>query len=179
MAVTIFVWDMFKYRAGDGVGVGHASMSIQGQRGSVYISFWPAAHTLRAGWSSPATLHFINGDIRADGKPSWASKPITSLDESAIIRWWSQIQRNPLIDYKHKTPFQISGAAHAADGSTYSILTNQCSTTVVKALMAGADQDTRTRISHWLARHAGSTPYLMHVPTVTPHDVRELIEAVF
>lgn len=179
MPVTLFVWDMFKYRAGDGLGVGHASMWIQGKNGSIYISFWPAAHTLRAGWSSPATLHFINGDITADGKPSWASKPITTLDEAAIINWWSQIQPNPLLDYKHKTPFQKSGAMHAVRGNTYSILSNQCSTTIVRALTIGADQNCRTQINRWLAIHAGGTPFLVHVPTVTPHDVRALVEAVF
>ena len=118
MAVTIFVWDMFKYRSGDGIGVGHASMFVHGNKGSIYISFWPSAHSLKAGWSSPGVVHFINGDKKADGQPSWASKPISTLDEGAIIAWWSKIQHNPLIDYKHKTPIQVSGAAHASQGVT-------------------------------------------------------------
>jgi hypothetical protein len=178
MSVTIFVWDMFKYRVADGFGVG-LSMWIQNSSGSVYISLWPAAHTLRAGWSSPATLHFMNGDIRADGKPSWASKPITTLDEGAIINWWSKIQPNPMLDYKHKTPFQRSGAMHAAQGNTYGIILNQCSTTIVNALMIGSSPDDRNRIFNWLTAHGGSTPWLLHAPTVTPQDVRELVEAVF
>lgn len=179
MAVTIFVWDMFKYRVGEGIGVGHASMFVHGDRGSIYISFWPAAHSIRAGFSSPGVVHFINGDKMADGQPNWASKPISTLDEGSIIRWWSQIQRNPLLDYKHKTPIQVSGAAQALTGHAYSIIFNQCAITVVRALMIGAEQATRTRIISWLQSNMGSTPLLMHVPTVTPKDVRALVEAVF
>ncbi len=179
MAVTVFVWDMFKYRPGDGIGVGHASLHLHGDKGSIYVSFWPAAHSPKAGWSSPGVVHFINGDIKADGQPSWASKPITSLDEDAIIAWWSKIQSNPLLDYQHKTPIQNNGAARASNGNTYSILLNQCSTTVVRALMVGSDQAGREKIRGWLLANMGSTPYLFHVPTITPLDVRELVEDVF
>jgi hypothetical protein len=179
MAVTVFVWDMFKYRPGDGIGVGHASMFVHGAKGNIYISFWPAAHSLKAGWSSPGVVHFINGDKQADGQPSWASKPISTLDEGAIINWWSKIQHNPLIDYTHKKPFQVSGSGHADPGNTYSILINQCAITVVRALLVGANDATRTEISTWLQFNMGSTPFLLHVPTITPHDVKELVEAVF
>ncbi len=179
MAVTVFVWEMFKYRAGDGVGVGHASMYVNGRAGSIYISFWPAAHNLKAGWSSPGKVHFMNGDIRADGRPSWASKPIVTLDEAAIIRWWSTIQHNPLLDYNNKTPFQLSGSAHASQGNMYSVLRNQCAITVVRGLMIGADLGYRAKISAWLQLNAGSAPYLLHVPTITPLDVEKLVEAVF
>jgi hypothetical protein len=179
MAVTVFVWDMFKYRPGDGLGVGHASMFVHGAAGTIYISFWPAAHNVKAGWSSPGVVHFINGDKEADGQPSWASKPISTLDEAAIIAWWSKIQANPLIDYQHKKPIQISGAAHAVQGNKYSILFNQCSTTVVKALMVGASQSDRFKIMAWQSVHGGSTPYLLHVPTITPKDVKDLVEAIF
>lgn len=170
---------MFKYRLGDGIGVGHASMYVNGKHGCIYISFWPTAHSLQAGWSSPGVVHFINGDIKADGEPSWASKPLSTLDEAAIIAWWSKIQHNPLLDYKQKTPIQLSGAAHASDGNTYSIVLNQCAITVVRALMVGADQICRAKICGWLSANMGSTPYLLHVPTVTPLDIRELVEAVF
>jgi hypothetical protein len=179
MAVTIFVWDMFKYQPGEGIGVGHASMFVHGEKGTIYISFWPSAHTLKAGWSSPGVVHFMNGDKKADGQPSWASKTISTLDEGAIIAWWSKIQSNPLIDYVNKKPIQVSGAAHASPGAMYSILLNQCAITVVRALMVGADKDTRVKIMKWLQANMGSTPLLIHVPTVTPQDVRELVEAVF
>jgi hypothetical protein len=179
MAVTIFVWDMFKHRAGEGIGVGHASMFVHGDKGSIYISFWPAAHSIRAGLSSPGVVHFINGDKKADGQPSWASKPISTLDEGSIIRWWGQIQHNPLLDYKHKTAIQISGAEDASEGHMYSIIFNQCAITVVRALVIGADQATRAKITSWLQKNMGGTPFLLHVPTVTPRDVRDLVDAVF
>jgi hypothetical protein len=179
VAVTIFVWDMFQYRSGDGLGVGHASMFVHGDKGNIYISFWPSAHTLKAGWSSSGVVHFINGDKKADGQPSWASKSIYTLDEGAIIAWWSKIQHNPLIDYAHKGPVQVSGSGPASPGNTYSILFNQCSTTVVRALMIGANEDCRAKISRWLLANVGGTPFHVRVPTVTPEDVRGLVEAVF
>jgi hypothetical protein len=179
MAVTIFVWSMFKYQPGGSVGVGHASMFVHRPQGSIYISFWPAAHSLRAGLSSPGIVHFINGDKKADGQPDWASKPITTLDEGAIVRWWAQIQHNPLIDYKHKVHIQIEGSEPAAKGKTYSIVLNQCAITVVRGLIVGSDSATRARIIAWLVSNMGSTPLLVHVPTVTPLDVRELVEAIF
>jgi hypothetical protein len=52
-------------------------------------------------------------------------------------------------------------------------------TTVVRALMVGGDQVLRAKIWAWLRVNFGSTPYLLHVPTVTPQDVKELVEAVF
>jgi hypothetical protein len=174
--VTVFEWDMFK-----GFGVGHASLLIHGNSGSIYISFWPAAHTLKAGWSSPGLVHFINGDIRADGRPSWASKSISTLDEAAIISWWSKVQHNPFLDYAHKTPIQVSGVAHAISGNTYSILYNQCSTMVVTALLIGADEGCRTQIFAWLAKNMGSLPFGLRLPnaTITPLDVKKLVEDIF
>ncbi len=179
MPATVFVWNMFKYRKPDSVGVGHASMFLRSPKGAIYISFWPAEHSLRAGLSSPATVHFMKGDRAADGNPDWASKPISNLDEAAIIHWWSRIQHHPLLDYKHPTPFQRTGAEPAEKGQTYSILTSQCSITVVKALLVGADERTRSDIWTWLRVNSGSTPVGFHVPTITPRDVRELVEDVF
>lgn len=179
--ITIFEWDMFKYTLHEGFGVGHASMLVHGDKGNIYISFWPAAHTLKAGWRSAGLVHFINGDIRADGQPSWASKSIYSLDEAAIIGWWSRVQHNPFLDYAHKTAIQVSGVAHAIPGNAYSILYNQCSTMVVMALLIGADQTCRTKIFAWLSKHMGGVPYLPFrlAPTITPLDVKNLVESVF
>lgn len=103
MAATVFVWDMFK-----NWGVGHASLYLSGGNGSIYVSVWPQMHNLQSGILSHAKIHFINADKLADGTPSWASKPITDLDESKVIKWWGRIQSNPLIDYQHKKAFQIS-----------------------------------------------------------------------
>lgn len=204
MAVTVFTWDMFKFRPGDGIGVGHAALFIHGQQGNTYISFWPAQHTLKAGWSSSGVVHFINGDIKAEmGLPDWTSKPIEGLDEHAMIQWWSHVQHNPLIDYKHKTATQISGASSASAGNRYSIVLNQCAITVVYALWTGSNAYGRARIVAWLAVSGGRTPSPFEVkdsplwlvpllaifsgsipgsprlPTVTPRDVRGLVEAAF
>src|SRR5690348_9065922 len=113
MTVTVFGWGMFKRQPGIDRGVGHARMYVRGNSGAIYISFWPSHHSLRAGWHSQGVVHFINGDIAADGRPDWASKPIDGLDEGKIIAWWSKIQHNPLIDYSHKSALQKSGAGHA------------------------------------------------------------------
>jgi hypothetical protein len=134
MTVTVFVWNMGA-RGPDGTrGVGHAAMHVSGSYGSIYISLWPAEHNPKAGWSSPAKVHFLNGDKLWDGRPNWASKPLDRLDEKAIIQWWSKIQHNPLIDYKHKKPFQLDTnkdtAFQPADNTEYRILNSQCATTV-------------------------------------------------
>lgn len=178
MAVTVFVWDMFR-KTDEGFSVGHASMFVKGDKGTIYISFWPSQHSLSAGWHSAGVVHFINADVKANGRPTWASKPLDNLDEGAIIDWWSKVQSNPFIDYKHKTPIQISGAEHASPGNMYSIVLNQCAIAVVRALLIGASPSDRDSIMAWLQVNGGSTPYLVHVPVITPQDVRELVEAVF
>ena len=63
MSATVFEWDMFKKRAGVDRGVGHASTYVRGNSGTIYISFWPNQHSLRAGWHSPGVVHFVNGDF--------------------------------------------------------------------------------------------------------------------
>lgn len=172
MAVTVFTWEMFKYRPHDGVGVGHASLALNGSSGAIYISFWPAKmRDPEAAWKSRAKVHFMNGDKAADGQPAWASKPIMNLNEEAIIGWWAHIQADPLLNYKHKTPFQSLGISNAEQGNTYNILKNQCSTTVVDALWQGADAKLRSKITSWKHAHT--------VLTVTPRQVRDLIEDLF
>jgi hypothetical protein len=84
----------------------------------------------------------MNADKQADGVANWALKPLNDLDETAIIQWWSKIQTDPFIDYKDKKPFQKSASKddnfQQANGPLYDILLNQCSTTVVAALLIGA-----------------------------------------
>jgi hypothetical protein len=69
----------------------------------------------------------------------------STLDETAIISWWSQTQLDPLLDHK---------------------LTSQCSTPVVRALTIGADRDFRNRVNRWLTMHAACTPVLKPLPLV-------------
>jgi hypothetical protein len=107
MTVTVLVWDMFHRGPDRSRGVGHAAMHVSGKYGTVYVSLWPAEHSLAAGLMSPAKVHFANGDRLSDGTPQWASKSLDGLNEQAIILWWSGIQRSPLVDYKNKKPSGI------------------------------------------------------------------------
>ena len=177
--VTVFEWDMFRHTQG-GFSVGHASMLVNAHQGSIYISFWPAAHSLSAGWASAAKVHFINGDIKADGQPSWASKPISTLNENAIINWWSKVQSNPLLNYKNPTPIQKKGMDNAKPGNVYAVLFNSCSTAILKALWTGADPPTQNKILVWSALNKGGVPWgPFRLPTITPLDVKNLVEYIF
>jgi hypothetical protein len=193
MSVVVFVWPMGAKGPDGSPGVGHAAMHVSGEYGSIYVSLWPAAHSIFAGWSSPGKLHFVNGDRLADGRPAWASKPLTGLDERAIIQWWSQIQPNPLIDYQRKKGFQTTSdkddAYEWAHNSRYRILSNQCSTVVVGALVAGASPKLRLEIRAWLYSHRislgpvglsiGLSALLRTIGTVSPTDVQRLVSAVW
>lgn len=171
MSVIIFVWDMFKYRPGDGVGVGHASLYIHGNSGSIYVSYWPAKHSVRAALGSPAKVHFMSGDKLADGNPDWASKTLQNLDEEGMIGWWKRIQPDCMLNYEHRTSFMQQGVEEAATGSEYNIVKNQCSTTVVNCLLAGSDAKLAASIRAWKT---------LHCPiTVTPSQVKTLIEDIF
>lgn len=172
-------------------GVGHASLYVHSQQGSIYISFWPSMHRVDKAIFSSAHIHFVNADRLADGTPGWASKPIDDLNESAIITWWKKIQADPIIDYKNKKPFQKSADEisnfQEANNAHYNILLNQCSTTVVAALLVGAGQELRLKILSWCARNAGKglgpvqLPSFLpfRVPTITPKDVRNLVANVW
>lgn len=186
MAVTVFTWDMFKF--GKQFGVGHAALYVKNaQRGDIYISFWPSARKVnRAVWSV-GKVHFMAGDKDEDGMPSWASKPLSGLDETKIIDYWGNFDPNHNLDYKGNSSSNVTHSN--TGGKHYNILASQCSTTVVSALYTGADTLTRAKITTWLALNAGSNfdfagfkglrfPCL-RIPTVTPADVRELVCAVW
>ena len=148
-------------------------------------------HRLDKAIFSSAHIHFINADRMADGTPNWASKPIDNLNESAIITWWRKIQVDPFIDYKNKKSFQVSTEEASnfqeASNAHYNILLNQCSTTVVAALLMGAGPELRVKILSWCGRNAGKglgpvqLPSFLpfRVPTITPKDVRSLVKNVW
>jgi hypothetical protein len=172
-------------------------MYVNGAAGAIYVSYWPAAHNRKDAWNSQAKVHFINGDLVADGQADWTSKPLVNLDEAAIIRWWSRVQPDPLIDYKRKKAFQMpsgSGATEATAGNTYNILKCQCSTSIVDGLWHGADATLKIRINAWKHQQpmrvgletgakygvlAGLGAYGVGLLTVTPNQVRRLVEDVF
>ena len=193
MTVTVFVWPMFG-RAPDGSrGVGHAALYVSGGCGNIYISFWPAEHSPSAGISSPGKVHFINADRLSDGVPQWASKPLVDLNERAIVEWWSHIQFDPLIDYSHKRPFQISKnreeAFQPANHTQYRLINSQCSTMVVSALSHGATPEVRKKIDNWLLTKCVNIgplqigrrlSFLMRsIGTVTPTDVQTLVTDIW
>jgi hypothetical protein len=141
---------------------------------------------------SPGHIHFVNADRLSDSTPSWASKPIRNLDEGAIIAWWRKIQADPIICYGNKKPPQkCSNEAtnfQPATNAHYNIMSNsnQCSTTVVAGLLAGANVELRSRIMMWWLQNAGKglgpvqlpTFVPLRVPTVTPEDLRNLVTAI-
>ncbi|GEM_PF-6063331 len=195
MAVTVFVWRMWAKGPDGSPGVGHAAMYVQGKSGSVYVSFWPAAHNPWAALSSPGKIHFVNGDRLWDGPPHWTSKPLEGLNEAAIIRWWSNIQHGPLIDHSRKKPFQLTRdkaeAYQNAEHTQYHLLNSQCSTMVIDGLLAGADETTARKIENWLHTHPAYIhigSWLAPVPRssvlrllkfVTPADVQSLVISVW
>lgn len=191
MPATVFVWDMFKRNAGREPGVGHAALFVESKRGNIYISFWPSMHRLDKAIYSPGRIHFVNADRLADGVPNWASKPIDNLNEERIIDWWMKIQTDPIINYANKKKFQTSANEannfQWATNAHYNIMFNQCSTTVVAGLLAGADEELRSKIVGWCLQNAGRglgvvqlpTFLPFRIPTVTPKDVKNLVIAIW
>jgi hypothetical protein len=170
-------------------------MYVHGRYGSIYVSLWPSEHNPIQGWSSPGKVHFINGDRLWDGSPQWASKPLEGLDEAAIVKWWSKTQSDPLINYKHKRPFQLSNIKESAfqwaTDSQYRILNNQCSTTVLGGLLAGSSPALKARIGRWLAFRgifigpielpSWSIPSmaLRAAGTISPTDIKQLVISIW
>lgn len=141
MSATVFVWEMAK------TGVGHASLSVRGKAGGAYISWWPAASTSSLGRAahgvmSHGLVHSIRRDKEEDGIPDWASRPIGDLDEAAIVRWWGSLAQSSCLK---------SGEERSRSGH-YVFLTNNCSTTVMRALLIGANNARRALIGQFLLK---------------------------
>ncbi|MFC0202647.1 hypothetical protein [Novosphingobium soli] len=131
MTITVFTWNMGGVGPQGTRGVGHASAQV----GDAYISWWPAEHALKAALDSRAKRHTIRDDIEADGTPHFASAPIADLDEDKVLSWWKSVcDAND--NWSHD---------ERALGS-YRFLSNNCSTTVFRALLIGAAPELRTRI---------------------------------
>jgi hypothetical protein len=182
MSVTVFTWDMFKF--GRYLGVGHAALYVNNSHyGDIYISFWPAKHSLSAAAWSVGKVHFMAGDKDEDGMPGWASKPLANLDERKIIDYWGNFDPNHNLKYKGAASYHVTHTNQG--GKHYDILLSQCSTTVVQALLSGADTNTRMKINSWLRRNMGSNFDFggfkglripnFSIPTMTPADVREMV----
>lgn len=136
MTSTIFVWDMAGRGSDGSRGVGHASIMV----GKTYISWWPAHHDMAAGVDSRAKTHTMHDDKLEDGVPQFASSPIKNLNEAAIETWWNAIKKaNSQHLWTHKE----------RELGSYRFLSNNCATTVFRALLIGSDKATRKKI--WLS----------------------------
>jgi hypothetical protein len=129
MTSTIFVWDMAETDPHGERGVGHASIQV----GDTYISWWPAKHSVSSGILSRARRHTMAEDRAADGIPQFASRNINNLDESAIHRWWRAV--------RHANDQDLWTHEERRLGS-YRFLSNNCATTVFRALLIGSDKQT-------------------------------------
>lgn len=128
MAITVFVWDAHVDM------YGHASLSIDG---GAYVSWWPSGelegkgHTKGNGMlGSRAMASTMKTDKRSEKRiPSWASAPITCLDEDAIGQWWGQQsgRSGTLADEKRDT----------RSNGRYNVLTSSCAGKVFEALVVG------------------------------------------
>lgn len=155
--ITVFVWDP----AVDMYG--HASMHIQD---GPYISWWPGEQTVgkkgSKGGAMLGSYAFVNsmrGDKSSEGRPpTWASAPITCLDEEAIKTWWSKFSGCP--PDKLKGEFQTS--------ATYNVLTTSCSGVVFRALVAGGLR--KHGLASAIAANLGGV--------VSPEDVKDVASAL-
>ena len=130
MASTVFVWDMAGVGPKGNRGVGHTSIQV----GKTYISWWPAKHELMAGLSSRAKRHSMHEDKAEDGVSQFASGPII-LNESKVLAWWGAVSDDQaLVTHDERSL------------GYYRFLTNNCSTTVFRALLVGSDRNTQIKI---------------------------------
>lgn len=157
MSITVFVWephvDMY----------GHASMHI---KDGPYISWWPtsAASTDLGRKTHPmlGSYAFVNS-MRQDKAserrpPSWASAPISCLDEGAIAAWWRLFSGCP--------PNKARGGFQTA--STYNVLTTSCSGVVFRALVEGGLR------RHWMASSIAADLGAV----ISPADIKDLASAL-
>ena len=157
MAITVFVWnphvDMY----------GHASMHIQN---GPYISWWPTANASNAKGRNISTMvgsyafvNTIRDDKASEGRsPSWASAPITCLDEEAIKLWWIKFSGCP--KDKESGGFQTT--------SNYNVLTTSCSGVVFRALAEGGLH--KQWLASTIAQNLGTV--------ISPPDIKDLASAL-
>ena len=111
----------------------------------------------------------ISSDTREENRPpDFASAPISGLDESAIIKFWNGMNATTR-DYgrggKQAGPTEL---VPSGPRTTYNLYTNNCSTVVLKCLVAGGLYDVFP-----------VTERLMSAALViTPEDIRMLANVV-
>jgi len=132
--ITVYVWNQARRGAAgvfcgiDGASVGHAAMEISGGEpsGSVYVSWWPRHDSWNdvLGGTPAYRRRNLSNDILAEGRiapdhyiriPGRDEGGGPGLDETAMKRWWAHWRHDP----------------------TYRLIDRNCSTAVVRGLMAG------------------------------------------
>lgn len=123
--ITVYVW---KPR---GDAWGHASMQVNGgsPSGSLYISWWPRSAVA----GGKRTVHAIRDrefahDVHDEKRNPDHTIIFSALDETAIKKWWGQLQKGPHM---------------------WSTLSLNCSTVVAHAIHAGGGEDMVTRFDGW------------------------------
>jgi len=155
VAITVFVWNPSVD------AYGHAAMQIAG---GPYISWWPSIDLptisgilTNSMFGSYAYVNTMAEDQGAEKRPpSWASAPITCLDEQAISSWWKKFSGNP----RNSGGYQSLGK--------YNVLTTSCSGVVYTALLEGG-----------LRRHPMAFAVSANVGAiVSPADVKDVASAL-
>lgn len=124
--VTVFVWDMDVMN----IKVGHASMQVDTDHGSTYISWWPGSFPIRD--VSPIRNRNHEADKSGEAaKGEYSKNPdhtilIHNLDEKAILEWWSSFG------------LVFNGVELQGPLQAYNILAQNCSTVVATGLKIGA-----------------------------------------
>lgn len=156
MSITVFVWDP------NADAFGHAAMQIDS---GPYISWWPNRdRPTEKGRSlymfgSYAYVNSMKRDKAAEGRvPSWASAPITNLDEAAMKLWWTKFSGCPI--GKERGEFQTN--------SRYNVLTTSCSGVVFNAMVAGGLH--KNFLASSIASSCGNI--------VSPPDIKDIASAL-
>ena len=159
MAITVFVWDPHVDM------YGHASLSVHN---GPYISWWPSQHTEGLGAKVGLGMlgsRAIASSMRTDKLnekrvPSWASAPISCLDEQAISRWWKQLSGRSGQALDEKSPNLSNGR--------YNVLTTSCAGVVFEALAVGGLH--KSPLASAVASRLGKI--------VAPNDLKDVADAL-
>ncbi len=159
MTITVFVWDPHVDM------YGHASLSVQN---GPYISWWPSKQTEGAGakvgtgmFGSRAIASSMKRDkLNEKRVPSWASAPISCLDEKAISDWWKKLSGRAGQPIDEKTPNLSSGR--------YNVLTTSCAGVVFEAMVVGGLH--KNALASAVASRLGTV--------VAPNDLKDIADAL-
>lgn len=159
MPITVFVWDPHVDM------YGHASLSVDN---GPYVSWWPSGQLEGAGaktgkhlLGSRATASSMRRDKVSEKRvPSWASAPISCLDEQAIALWWKKLSGRSGLPLDEKSPNLANGR--------YNVLTTSCAGVVFEALVVGGLH--KSALASAVASRLGKI--------VAPNDLKDVADAL-